>query len=32
MPQPTIVAIDDDVEFTKTIAQYFGGRMWCSLS
>ena len=26
MPQPTLVAIDDEVEFVKTIAQYFGSR------
>ena len=26
MPQPTIVAIDDEVAFVKTIAQYFGPR------
>jgi CheY-like chemotaxis protein len=26
MPTPTIVAIDDEMEFTKTIAQYFNPR------
>ncbi len=26
MPQPTMVAIDDEVEFVKAIAQYFGSR------